>query len=688
MKLLETLNTASKYGGQILHNTYATQMLTGRLSVQQNKWDPQNNPQLRYVVGGPNLVRVLPKNNGFAENNFRELSAAHFIKGGTDLKPRRRMDAFHAWRHGRPFAIGGQEFHGKVTWDEAVKAGEDIKNVYYGAGLHEQLGAVREVLQNVQAGQAIPLNESLAPLQEMAQQQLQPATIQLLEKVAGKKKSEIPYLIENLAGIADYDKGSPFHTALEGEVDGITHGISSNAMALGIEQMALRSGVLNPDANLKLYEEGRTPGDLRDAMKAYMQEQASQYATTFAGNLPNEPSVAGLTKIGFEAMEDRDNYLKKSPMTLGYGQEIDSLKQHIDTTMATGERAQQIQDLIDQYELDPGTVRNYLHGLLVNSITSELHPRVLETAKSLRANNLLATMTDRPLYYDNGMGFRSNIVALQDDPGARQTTSVTLKEGDQTRALKTEIYDEYAAGSATRVYQEGSAPIPGGYGHGRSIPTMAQTYDATMMSGVASGEKGRGMKNQVKSRGYDYSWQPIMDAAKADLGQLDVVRKGMNDEWWKGIEQNDYVGQIMGPNGWYDQTVKEFLQEINELRGPVDISPDNKWRGVYYLLNDFKGAMSLYRSTALDDKVEDTGFEEVSAINQRLQSHYGIKPRFGEDKPPITQLTPSQLRGVVQEWMETLQTRQRNHKLAADVKADRKKLFDKIKKEDILQVDF
>ena len=694
LKALESMNTAARYSNQVFHNTFSTQMLTGRLGIQQNKLNPQNNTMLRFVAGSPNVVRINPQSSDKVANNFRETMAVHFLNGGSDLKPHKRVEAFSAWRNGRQFNVGNREFNGKVSWDDAVAAGQEIKqwtNNVDSAGMREALG-------QLQVDVSLPLGEILGPLTGIAAQpELSAKTLNTIERIAGKKKSEVPYITDWLGAIADFDNNQPFSTPIEVEVDGITHGISSNAMALGIETMALRSGVISPHPDLKLTstDESVVAGDLRDAMKDTMYNEAENMAQTLISQA-DQTSVDALVQLAHQAIQDRDNYLKKSPMTLGYGQEINSLKQHVRTTINTGDRFKEINEIIESSDnnVTRTEATDYLHGLLVESIMRNMDPRVLQTASMLRANNLLSVLTDRPLFFDNGSGFRSNIASVTDVPGSAESTTFSIKEGDERTTVRTPIYTEkYAAGSAPRVYQEGDAPIPGGYGHGRSIPTMAQTYDATMLSGVASGRTNDNMKRMVEQRGYEYSWLPVFDAAKVDMSQLDLVRDAMNREWIDGIKDNDYVGQIMGPSGWFDQTMKDFIEEMNALpQGvPIEISGDSKWRGVSYLLNDYFGGLNYVRAAIGvdnqlgDSKDPDLPKEILKRINADIRST-GIKIPF-KDQAPVTELRPDQMVAVVQAWMHHLQVRNRNAKLASEVKADRASLFKKINNEDVLQVD-
>ena len=687
--LLETLQTSANYSGKVLHGTYATQMLTGRLQLQQNKWNPQGNTRLRFVTGGPNQVRFTPGSNSVVERNFKEAMVSHFFpkESGAHLKPHKRLEQFADWKAGRST--------GKVSWQAAVKAGKELNEIYNGIGA-DALAQTREILVGLNASSDIKLGEAIKPLQDIAGQlpQFSEETTAMLKDLGA---DELPYLIDWLQQIYHWDQGKPFRSSSEIEVDGITHGIASNALALGIESMALRAGAINPDPNRKLtpLEEAvgldAVAGDVRDVMKDFMTNEAEILA-----NGGNSQNADGLVKIAMQALEDRENYLKKSPMTLGYGQELNSLKQHVRATMATGKRAGQITQLLENNKIDQSEALDYLHALLVQSLEQALHPRVLETARQLRANNLMSTLTDEILYYDNGSGFRSNITALQDNKEKRKQARFTLKnENGDSLTGSTEIYEAEPAGSATRQYQPGGDHIPGGFGHGRSIPTMAQTYDAAMISGIATGATHADIKKRVASAGYEYSMQPVFDAAKADFATIGYVRDAMNKEWIKSLEQNDYVGQIMGPGGWYDQTITEFQKKLRDLPAgqPVEISPDNKWRGIYYFLNNENGAASMYRGArsrveekqTAEDGEPTSGKKEVKRIYGDLQREYGIQ---AGRKNPVTHLTPDQILGVVKMVSQHLRIRERNVQLANEVKRDRDALFKKIKQEDVWQVDF
>ena len=764
------------------------------------------------------------------------------------------------WKAGRPYAVAGQEFAPKVSWQDAVAAGNDIKQTL--AGIDAQ--QVREVLAGLTGGTTVNLGDALQPLTQLAPVEFSPQTVETIGKIAGKKQSEVPYITDWLQAIADWDTGKPFSTAIELEVDGITHGMSSNAMALGIAPMALRAGVINPHPDLKLtpandleitvteqdvnhfierekqrggrptdgpegtsaelveyrlaqegkalppnedgsfswtdyrdldgtrvdikmldpgknsvwfrdtvqrakaegthdvdqYEfwervvwpkdasgknralkagdkvvvrplgriavdkafelsepvrrgtgelaldtvrENLSPsphsevaGDVRDKMKSVMQQTAREMAKTIIADA-DAKGIDALVELAGEAIQDRDNYLKKSPMTLGYGQEIGSLKMHVKTTINSGDRFREINQIIDNPDNDVelGQAVEYLHTLLVNSIFESLDSRVLQVADQLRANNVLATLTDRPIVYTNASGFESSVTKEWDLPDSVQYT--TFKEAGG-RDVSVPVYTEkYAAGSTPRQYQEGGEAIPGGFGHGRIVPTVAQTYDAAMMSGIVTGQAGKRLEEQVKGRGYEYSFLPVFDAAKVDLAHLDVVRDAMNREWWEGIKKVDYVGELMGPGGWYDQTLRDFRKQMDELPSDlrIEISPDNEWRGMYYFINDFKHVKKIF------DKYHPSGIIRDEKGNERRDPDYdgyndtvsffsnlrtvGIK-KYKTD-PDITTLTPVQMKAIVDEMMEQLKVKQRNTKIAGEVKRDREELFKKVRAQDILQVD-
>ena len=714
LKLLETLQTTARYSGQVLHGTYATQMLTGRLGMQQNKWDPQGNTALRFVVGGPNKVRLNPRNNGVAERAFKELIVKHFLgtkDSKADLKPHARIEAFNNWKNGRPTIIRGQTFEGvgrrekdgevvrtPVSYEEAVAAGKALNE--WAAGIDAT--PAQQAVLGVQVDPAAPLGDTLAPLAEAGLGALPDAAVAVVDKVSVK---EAPYVVDWLMNLAQFDEGKPFYTSTEGEIDGITHGISSNAMALGLENMALRAGAINPDPSLKLMpleSDGQVSGDLRDAMKAYIEDAAPEIAQTFIDQSDPE-TLHHLVDIANEAVQDRDNYLKRSPMTLGYGQALESLRQHVRTTMDTGDRFQEIQNIISDNNMDSKQVEDFLHTTLVNSIGQELDARVLRVGEQLKGINMLATMSNHVMYYDNGMNFRSNITSLEnlpsDDPNAPKPSKFKLRGrgGKGEMNIETTVFKEAPSGSALRAYDADSDPVPGAWGHGRSIPTMAQTYDGTMISGVATGKSHADMSHMLRSMNYQLSYQPIFDAFKGDLATLGVLREKANEEWVKGIKKNDYVGQLLGPKGWYDETLSNFRKELQEMTEPLVLDETGKWKGFNHIINN-KGAASIAKTLAPNEEVAkergipldlDARYGGYLDLTIGVEERAGLKRPFKDGKPaPYPQITPQQALNYLDELMETLKIRQYNHKLARDVDTDRKELFKKLSGTDSLQVDY
>ena len=277
------------------------------------------------------------------------------------------------------------------------------------------------------------------------------------------------------------------------EVDGKTHGPATNMAQLGIERGAYRTGLLkgmNPDSKLGDFYLSTDPnmndeqkaGDLRDGMAQYMMDHGQSHAENWSGN---SFLAEGMWNILQEAVQDRENFLKKPPMTLGYGQLMKNLNGAVRDTVFNGDRSPQIGKIIESIrpQLDnktrddqtpEGIVVEFLHDILADSINAEMDPEVVHVGQLLRANNVVAMLSDDIITITNPLGHEVYIGAKQSSPQQhRAGLNVTLPGGGKTGDVT--LYESVPSGSAIR---DGK---PGGWGRGRIIPAVIQGLDGAWM---------------------------------------------------------------------------------------------------------------------------------------------------------------------------------------------------------------
>ena len=664
-KALESLHTAARYKDQANYLTYAIQMLTGRMHVQQNKFNPGSDKLIRFVVGHGDKTHIMPGTDTIGTRNFKEVATLHLGLGGKNLQPAERVRVFDA-------ALRDGQL------DQYKEMGQDIA-----AALADTSGAVEALAQaDMSAGINVP--PAVGGIQELA---LKPATLEYLKKHG----TEAPYIAEFLMDFAQYADGKPFYTGLEVEMDGITHGISTNGMVLGIEAMAERAGAIQIDDRRKLVTSWGEQGDIRQGMKDFLETSGYSIAENQGkGDMSNT-----FNAILQEAVKDRDNFLKKSPMTLAYGQELQNLRQHVEATVFTGPAAKGILEIAEGAGLnDMDAVIDFLHTALVDSLNHSLDSRILEMGQLLRANNTVAMITNDVITIESPAGFDQYVGAVGGT--GEQTTSPLsyVEESGDTRRIPVTHYEQAPSGSALREGPTGLTP--GGWGRGRVIPAAVQGYDGNMIARTGSGQSYKRIKDIAKSRGQSGNFQPIFDAFKVSVGMMDVLRAESNKNWIEGMKNKNYFYSI---DDWSRNAYRGFEKKLRELPPGTKVDLTGEYRGLGWLL-DPKNLSSHLRSTVSREAKDfyDQNPRKDKA-GQDLEFHRAVANDIMNDLrkagivkfkgPAPTELTPEQAIQAARIIIKHLDLNRRNGKMRSEIERDSKKLFDKIarQKQKPLQVD-
>ena len=670
-KFLGTLDTIGKYSDSVNHLTYSMQALTGRTHVQQTKYNPQAHKALRWVVGGGNVYTINPKADNSITKNFKEIMGALFAKGvvdgkeikGKDLDTTARLNAFdQTYKNG-----GFQRFIN--AGNEILQANENFKG--QAAAAKQDIAAVVEAIRAGNESQANQLKINLR--NKYSNDPLSEETKLILKQYG----DEGPHIADALAHLAMYDNAvknnGTFPATLTVEMDGKTHGPATNAAILGVKEMASRTGLLR-EQDYTLTDDI----DSRIAMGEYIIDNVGSLAI----DKENPQAWVDIAKI---ATQDRANFLKKSPMTMGYGQELGSLRMHVETTVYNGPQADNIRSIMNDAKLEPDQVIDFLHSMLVNSIFAINSDKVVAMSRLLRANNLLSTMTNEVLYMDNASGFRSYAAAKQVQPEAKNVRYTFEKDGKKT-TRKAQLYETKAEGSAVRQYEPNEPPVPGGFGHGRIVPIAVQSYDANMVSKTGSGRSWDKIKNVSKVRGTDNAFVlPIFDAFVTDLGTFDTVREESNRNWVDGLREHSYVQSIM--DTWYKETTAKVKADFAK-RNPnekITVDKDSPYRGVHWLFNevDPKGRPMIHymlkkvlpvRAKRPQETIAEYQAEigklasDVRKTIDRQMKSKGIPLTF-------TELTNQQLSDLINIVVNNIQLGQRNSAAVSKISRDKADLF-------------
>ena len=548
---LNTMNGLAKYSGQKNYLTYYFQALTGRMAPQQTRYNPSANKTTRQVVGSGNIYSWQAGSNSEVELAWKEIMGGLLFDikkddgttqyKGTDLSPNERIKLFN-----KKASEPNGDYATYVSWGkQLIDATNNFDN--------DTAKATFMAIANAKSIEEVNAAKKLL----MEKFSVDPLESSLKKNLAQLKQGEAIHYADYYMDLAKYDaarKGNSsesrqFSSTITVELDGTTHGPSTNAILLGVITMAKRSGLIR-DQDLTALE----LEDMRKAMKDYMLENVGSLADAYP-----KDKIAGYTQVVQLAVLDRENFLKQSPMTMGYGQELPSLKEHVRTTVFTGPQGEAIRQTAASMDASVDDVVDFLHSILVNSILEVLDPKVIAMGRLMKANALFSTITNEVLYFENASGFRSYSAGKQTDPSKTKAISYGFTEEDGTVSKsEVQIYARKAEGSATR---EGRGP--GGYSSGRIQPVAVQSYDGNMVARTGTASSWDNITQATKKLGGTEAFTlPIMDAFVTDLGSFAQVRKEANKNWMNSLRDHSYVEKIL--IDWYKDASDNFNKAIAE----------------------------------------------------------------------------------------------------------------------------
>jgi len=566
-KMFTLIDSIARYGGKANYITYAVQALTGRTHVQQTLYNPQSHKIIRSVVGSGNVFTFKPRSDSKLETSWKEVIATRILtdpiveadpnaKGIDKLSTKQRLRIFEEQRKNK-----SSSYWQAVRYGEALLAAKNSFNVTQAKENIQRLANAKDV------------NEARAIKEEIFSSNLYAADplsqFPDLKKILAGHDKEAPLFADYYMDLAKYEKAaadkSQFSTSISVEIDGRTHGPATNAALIGVYEMAQRAGLLRDQD----YYATDLP-DLRDAMGVDMLARLGE----FQGTLYKEEQHGIYEQLLKLAIADRNVFLKKSPMTMGYGQEIESLKQHVKEVIDTGKSSELIQELMALNNISKEEAVLFLHTMLVDSIFNVLSNHVIAAGKVMKANALFAQMTDIPLVFTNAMGFKS--YAAGRESFIDKSYSYKIRPEDNSgkdQNITAQFYGSRVSGSAIR-----GDIGPGGYG-GRIQAIGVQSYDGNMIARTGTGASWKRINEVAKQNGSKSGafMLPIFDAFVTDLGSYETVREEANKNWANSIKNHSYITSVT--DEWYSEANKDYEAKMTGVNANVKVDWELAKRG-------------------------------------------------------------------------------------------------------------
>jgi len=617
-KFISIIEAAGRYSSIPNHLTFAIQRLTGRMHAQQTLFNPQAHKLIRFIVGGKNKYQWKAGDNSKLDKGFKLGMSAKLFEH--QFKKDYRFKRSNELRIRVFDDLAAQtdpnsEYNKKVRWGKTL---QELVNNFDTKKAKEQLAGFKTVKNQAEE---VALKKSIFaslpdknPIKDKG----------LREFLAGEEEEGIAmadYLMD-LAAYDDAKKKGTFHNSdIIFEADGITHGPSTMAMILGSTSIAKRAGVLIDQDFSKMMELKNNWEDLRDHMARVMVTTLTENSQTIGISGENKERYLALLKL---AIDDRQNFLKQSPMTMGYGQEIMSLRDHVDTTIFINKDIEDYitKNLNGNFE----EASDFLHSILVDSIYKTFEPETIDASRLIKNNAYASAMTDIRVSLEAPAGNALNILGGESVQQKFQTVFSELVMEDEntfdkfgrmipkkfdgklkTRETKVTHYQEAYTPSARRM--QGTMPIQGGWTTGRLLPALVQPYDANMIARTLSGNSwNRIVKESTEAGNAQPFVLPIFDAFLVDLGSMNAVLEESNKHHIESIFNHNYVDKVAVD--WYSDFKKTIdkipdnipLSQINFndiIRAPIG-QETGKWSW-----GDAKKGLGPFRMLAMNTSVMD-----------------------------------------------------------------------------------
>ncbi len=522
-----------RWNGQINYLTYAVQLLTGRMHVQQTLYNPQGHPQIRNVVDGNNKFRFIPsrntdlKNISMIEKNWLEGMSAALFEDPKVIDPRTQK-TYESWKKEKSFRMPREErirlFH-ELEATALANPNEGLYNQYVAWGKEllkitatMNIDQAANILKNIKNATSDQQVSQITTTIEQVYQSLDPLS-EPLKVYLAKFEMDAVRQADYLMALAEYTAAKKdtkqFIDEQTFEMDGQTHGPTSMGMLFGSKSIGKRSGMITGIPFIQKLNTDEYK-DLRDAMADHMLQQ-------FAATLESTDFAAYREKVGdhiddalqtvlTEAISDRENFLKKSPMTMGYGQDIESLKRHIEKTIFLSDTIKQIEAT---HKLKRSTIVSFLHTMLVDSIFQTMDVEAIQTMDTVKNVAWQSVLLNEmiPIRQPNGLlTFAAGVQYHKDQElGWRAKPGEITKSGQVTETT----YKGEASAQAERLRPD-SEPEIGGWTASRILAALVQAFDANMVATVFSNNRYDSKTDTLVPTG---TWNFIKEQAKS-LGAI------------------------------------------------------------------------------------------------------------------------------------------------------------------------
>ena len=583
----------AKHRNKKVYLTYFIQAFNGRLTPEQTHFNPTTSKTIRFVTGNPKLVKFYPGQNSQLERNLKEMYSMMMVKFN-DVVTKERGDA------------------GDLVPSQRIRKFEDALPSLAKAG-----GILKAALEMTDRDadliadairKGLPMDHPDFPISSVKALNLNPETdLQIISSITAKGEDGLA-LIDGLIDVHEYynvlqnNKNNPtnpiqFTTQFNAYIDGKTNGIASNAMQLGLTEMAKRTGVLRSEDSLYALDNNI---DIRDELANAL----TAHIDSDNGGLPLKGVVAdSLITEATEVMKRVLTYRplnKATTMTFGYGKEMMGFKTDIENALellAVSDPS--IKDKLDKLRAGWYKGKKYnqpLEKVLVDASFSTYSDKLIEviTPEGIQARQImygtamLHVMMDELFEFNGPTGFPLRYGGME-STGIEKATEQSYKISQRlnprpedpkpTTKIKAISYETRPTSAAVTETKKG--PYVGQGALGGSIPGPVQAIDAATVAVSVIGKSWVDMTNATEGVPYVHT---IYDAFKFDAHNFNVGVKEVNTNWKNLSFAWSYLEAAQGS---LEKATQNFNDKLKDLKPKdmIDISMASPFRQIGLFLN-------------------------------------------------------------------------------------------------------
>lgn len=584
-KALEMLQDVAEFKDDHVSFTNYLQRGTSRISYSSQKMNIQTHHLARQLFGSSTKYLVSPGSNSAAEWSMLVTMGSHLFGDGNSTPDQAYKNMRQRVSEGDPKLLA------------IASVGRKLKGILQGFDADPTAAAILSMDTN-EKGNIVGVNDVLStrtPFDE------DPEVAKYISEALNHPNETI-HIIEEAIELGNYmdsiKSGKPFESTLRPlEVDGISNGLASLGMQLGLQHIMHRVGVLSADPSKILADFEGIEGNLRVVLAENMRDLLPEIVKNknfikefkLKGDFSEYDDIKDILDL---AIQNPSSFLKPPLMTFAYGQAISSMGGlMLDTVTGSPE----LSKAADMSSWKKAGVAGMLHRILGEALTDTLGKQVVSFTEAVKDVTELAAIADEPLIITLPTGSKSsiNVSSFHTNPDAKLIDSRILGANDK------EV--------ARAEYLPTTSKI-GGIDESNPASTMATkilaqaiiSFDGATIVNTLTGAPYRYLQ---KSTGQKTPYvSTIYDAVIGDLGSFRPLMETVNSVWKDTTLNFNLIQEIADGSKTAYATGKKKLEALAD-ENPTGI-PENQQqvRKVLDVVYDMirvnpistKGASQLY----------------------------------------------------------------------------------------------